>query len=115
MEKKQNEKLALYEKLIQSVPDVELKGASMPYTSLNGHMFSQLSKSGTVGLRLPAEEREKFLTKYNTELFKSYGTVMKEYVAVPDELLEKTAELKTYFELSVEYIKQLKPKPSKKK
>ena len=115
MENKQKEKLPFFEKLVQTVAEVELKGASMPYTSINGHMFSQLSKSGTLGLRLPSAERDKFLEKYETELFTSYGTVMKEYVAVPDDLLEKTEELKEYFELSVNYAKGLKPKPTKKK
>jgi len=34
------DKVALYEKLVGSNPDVELKGATVPYTSFNGHMFS---------------------------------------------------------------------------
>jgi len=39
---------------------------------------------------------------------------MKEYVAVPDELLPKTKELKKYLELSYLYAKTLKTKPTKK-
>jgi hypothetical protein len=31
----------------------------MPYTSLNGHMFSVLTKTNRVALRLPSKEREK--------------------------------------------------------
>ena len=38
-----------------------------------------------------------------------------EYVAVPDSLLENTKELKKYLELSYEYAKTLKPKPTTKK
>jgi hypothetical protein len=34
------EKLVLYEKLVATNPDIERKGASVPYTSLNGNMFS---------------------------------------------------------------------------
>jgi hypothetical protein len=34
-------------------------------------------------MRLPENEREKFLKKYKTKLFEAYGVVMKEYVAVP--------------------------------
>ena len=52
------EKVALYEKLVATNPKVERKGAANPYTSLNGHMFSQLLPSGRVSLRLPADERE---------------------------------------------------------
>ena len=40
-----------------------------------------------LAIRLPDDEREKFLKKYKTTLFEAYGTVMKEYVAVPDSLL----------------------------
>jgi len=68
-----------------------------------------------MALRLPNEEREQFLKKYKTTLFEAYGTVMKEYVAVPDALLQKTKELQKYLALSYEYAKTLKPKPTKKK
>ena len=34
--------LALYEKLIATMPEIVRKGAVHPYTSLNGHMFSYL-------------------------------------------------------------------------
>jgi len=110
-----NSKLELYEKLVATNPDVERKGATHPYTSLNGHMFSYLHPSGAVALRLPAEEREKFLKKYDTKLFEAYGVVQKEYVMVPDALLRNTNELQKYFEMSYRYVRTLKPKPSKKK
>ena len=48
----QAEKLALYEKLVATNPKVERKGAAVPYTSLNGHMFSYLSKEGKLALRI---------------------------------------------------------------
>src|ERR1017187_2461040 len=88
------EKLELYEKLVATNPAIERKGASVPYTSLNGNMFSYLHASGVMALRLPAGEREKFLAKYKTKLFEAYGIVQKEYVTVPDALLAKTNELK---------------------
>jgi TfoX/Sxy family transcriptional regulator of competence genes len=109
------EKLELYEKLIATHPDIERKGKTMPYTSHNGHMFSLLSKEGTLGLRLPKDEREAFLENYNTTLFEQYGAIMKEYVTVPDDLLAKTEELEKYLKISFEYVKTLKPKPTKKK
>jgi len=109
------DKLALYEKLIATAPAVERKGATMPYTSLNGHMFSFLAKDGTLALRLPAEEREAFLRKYKTTLAEQYGAVMKEYVVVPDVLLTKTAELKPYFDTGLACVAALKPKPATRK
>jgi TfoX/Sxy family transcriptional regulator of competence genes len=109
------DKIELYDRLIASHPEIERKGKTNPYTSLNGHMFSHLSKEGVMGLRLPKEERERFLETYGTTLYEQYGAIMKEYVKVPDELLENTEELKKYLETSLEYIKSLKPKPTKKK
>jgi TfoX/Sxy family transcriptional regulator of competence genes len=106
--------LALYDKLIKTNPAIERKGVRLPYTSFNGHMFSFLSEEGVVALRLPKDEREAFLKKYDAVLMEAHGAVMKEYVAVPERLLKKTAELKKYLDLSYEYVKTLKPKPQKK-
>ena len=44
--KKYAASLALYEKLVATNPKVDRKGATMPYTSLNGHMFSLLTREG---------------------------------------------------------------------
>jgi TfoX/Sxy family transcriptional regulator of competence genes len=107
--------LDLYEKLVATNPQVERKGKTMPYTSLNGHMFSFLSKEGVVALRLPTEERESAIKKYKTKLTEQYGTVMKEYVDVPGDLLSETQKLKKLFTISYEYVGSLKPKPTKKK
>jgi hypothetical protein len=109
------DRLEAFDRLIDTRPDIERKGKSNPYTSLNGHMFTHLGKTGSMGLRLPADEREAFLEKYNTKLYVSYGATMKEYVTVPDELLLNTQELEPYLDISYEYIKSLKPKPTKKK
>ena len=104
---------AHYDKLIATIPEIERKGDANPYTSLNGNMFTLLHQS-RLAIRLPEDEREKFLKKYKTSLFEAYGTVMKEYVAVPSDLLPNTKELKKYLELSYSYAKTLRPKPTKK-
>jgi hypothetical protein len=109
------DKLTLYEKLVATIPGVSRKGARVPYTSLNGHMFSYLTKEGKVALRLPPEEREAFLTKYKTTLVTAYGVVQKEYVEVPDAMLKKTSELKKFFAASFSYVGSLKPKATTKK
>src|SRR5262245_50373356 len=109
------EKVQLYEKLVATNPKVERKGDTMPYTSVNGNMFSVLAKDGKLGLRLPEEERTAFIKKYRTKLFEQYGTVMKEYVEVPEALLRKTSELKKFFVLSYGYTSSLRPKPTTKK
>jgi TfoX/Sxy family transcriptional regulator of competence genes len=109
------DRLALYEKLVATNPNVERKGDSVPYTALNGHMFSYLSKEGKLMLRLPDGEREAFLKKYKAKPCEAYGRVQPEYVAVPDSLLSATRELKKFFDCSYEYVGSLKPKPTTKK
>jgi hypothetical protein len=80
----------------------------VPYTSLNGHMFSYLSKEGKLALRLPAGEREAFLLKkYKARLYEAYGIVQAEYVEVPDSLHSSTRELKKYFDCSYAYVGSL--------
>ena len=108
------ETIALYDKLIATHPEIERKGAANPYTSLNGNMFTMLSPSGVMALRLPEDEREKFLMTHKAKLFEAYGAVMKEYVAVPESLLGNTKEMKKYLSVSYDYAKTLKPKATTK-
>jgi TfoX/Sxy family transcriptional regulator of competence genes len=109
-----NQRETLYDQLIATIPEIERKGDANPYTSLNGNMFTLLHQS-RLAIRLPEAEREAFQKKYKSSLFEAYGTVMKEYVAVPDALLANTKELKQHLAQSYAYAKTLKPKPTTKK
>lgn len=109
------DKAALYEKLIATHPKIEVKGAANLYTSVNGNMFSLLRPTGEMALRLPADDREKFLNKHKTKLFEAYGAMMKEYVAVPYALLRNTGEMKKYLAISYDYASKLKPRPTTRK
>ena len=104
---------ARYVELVATVGEASLKGAKIPYTSMNGNMYSYLGENG-VGLRLPADVREEFLAKYQTTLYHAYGIVQKEYVTVPTDLLAETDELAPYFRVSFDYAKTLRPKPTKR-
>lgn len=110
-----SEIVALYDRLMEAHPEIVRKGAAFPYTSLNGHMFSILGKSGQMGLRLSKEARAAFAAEHNSDPFVQHNTVMKEYVAVPADLLEDTERMLGYMDLSLEYIRSLKPKPTKRK
>ena len=109
------EKLAAYEKLVATNPEIKLKGDANPYTSHNGNMFTILSSDGVLSFRLPEKERNEFIKKYDSKLRVAYGIILKEYVVVPDTLLKKPKDLKKYFDMSYEYVKTLKPKSTKKK
>jgi hypothetical protein len=108
------DKLALYEQVVASVPGVERKGAKVPYTSLNGNMYSFLDEDGTMVLRLAAKDREVFLQQHKTRLHTAYGVVQKEYVDVPEAVLRDVPEASRYFGLSFEYARTLKPKPTRR-
>jgi|ERR1700733_6075079 predicted DNA-binding protein (MmcQ/YjbR family) len=103
-------KQELYEKLIATIPAIERKGAVHPYTSHNGHMFTYLDQTGTLGIRLSPDQADAFLKKYKTTMFESYGVIKKDWVTVPDALLQNTKDLKKYLEASYAHVKTLKPK-----
>jgi hypothetical protein len=108
--------LRLYERLIDAVDGVEMKSnLGSGYTAVNGNMYSMISKHGVVGIRLPEGERAAFLEKYDATAFRGDPSwpPAKEYVAVPDELLEDTDALRPYLELSYRHAQTLKPKATK--
>ena len=109
------ESVALYEALLATNPEIKRKGATMPYTSVNGNMFSLMCPDGALALRLPEGDREAFLKRYNTALCVQYGVVMKEYVRVPPALLQKTREIARYLDVSYRYACSLRLKPTTKK
>jgi hypothetical protein len=81
---------------------------------VNGNMYSMISKYGVVGIRLPEPDRTAFLAEYDTELFRADPNwpVSKEYVAVPDHLLDDTATLTPYLRRGLAYAQGLRPKPT---
>ena len=102
--------LKVYDKMIEALEGIERKGATMPYTSLNGHMFSFLDAEGRLSLRLSTESREAFIDRHQTKLAEQHGAILKEYVVVPDELFQNVRSMKEYFRESYEYVKSMKPK-----
>ena len=108
------ERIEQYDRLIATLPGIERKGATVPYTSLNGHMFSFLTPTGSLVLRLPAGAREAFLQRHAATLHEAHGTVMREWVSVPDVLLADTAEVAPHFRASHAHVAAQKPKPTKR-
>jgi hypothetical protein len=109
------DRVEAYERLVAAVSEVERKGATMPYTSVNGNMFSYLDASGSMALRLPASDRAEFIDQFATRLHEAYGIVQKEYVTVPGDLLDDTERLLPWFRKSHDYALTLKAKPTKRR
>ncbi len=105
------EALERYRQVIQtSSSDAVVKGAKNPYTSRNGHMFSFLARDGMMALRLSDDLREEFGAKYPTDPVIQYGSVMRGYVAIPDELFDDLETLAEWFDRSYDWIGTLDPK-----
>jgi hypothetical protein len=98
------------EMVVASAGDAQVKGAKNPYTSRNGHMFSFLDSDGTMALRLSKELIEEYGSEYSIEPVIQYGSVMRGYVAIPDDLFEDVARLAGWFDRSYEWIGTLDPK-----
>jgi len=110
------EALARYSAVVeQSAADTVVRGGKNPYTSRNGHMFSFLDKDGAMALRLSDEQAERFRSEYDSGPVTQYGSVMHGYVSVPEDLLERTAELAAWFDESFEWTGTLPPKATKKR
>ena len=109
------EHLDLYDNLVKSYPGVDRKGKNNPYTSVNGHMFSFLDKTGVMGLRFSDEDLQLFNDNFKTGPNIQYGKIMRGYAVIPFALLQDTEALRVYFHKSYEYVSTLKPKPSAKK
>jgi hypothetical protein len=107
------DRVRLYQRLLESTDGVEEKSNfGSAYTAINGNMYSLISKHGVVGIRLPEPDRSAFLETYQATLFRGDPAwpISREYVAVPDALLEDTDALRPYLELSVRYAQGLRPK-----
>ena len=111
------DKVLLYQKLLDSVDGVITKSNfGSAYTAIDGNMYTTISRHGVVGIRLPEPERSAFLEDHSADLFRGDPAwpPAKEFVAVPDELLANTGALKPHLELSLRYVRTLKPKPNKR-
>lgn len=105
--------LPLYDDLIAQVPGLSRLGKTMPYTSVNGHMFSFMTAEGELALRLPDEAREYVMDRFGAAPCFQHGRPMKDYVVVPEALWSNQEALAGCFKASHAYVRGLKPKPTK--
>ena len=104
------ERLKIYENLVEKCPRFEKKGKTVPYTSANGHMFSILNKDGEIGIRFSKEKQKKYIQEWGTGNFKSHGATMQGYVLVADHMLDDLERLAGYLNESFAYVMSLDPK-----
>lgn len=103
-------RLQRYDEIIASCQQFNRKGKTMPYTSSNGHMFSQLNKEGELGIRFSKEVQEAYFKSLNTTNYISYGAKMKGYVLIPDSLWDDPETIAKMLIESYEYVESLQAK-----
>lgn len=107
---KWDKNLKIYDELVANCSDFDRKGKTVPYTSANGYMFSFINKDGDLGIRLSKESCSAFKEKFNATEFRSHGAVMKDYVQIPDEMLENTEALVELLNQAYKNVMSLPPK-----
>jgi TfoX/Sxy family transcriptional regulator of competence genes len=58
---------------------------------------------------------DEFLARYESGPVIQYGSVMRGYVSIPDDLLSDTEELGSWFDRAYNWMGTLEPKPTKKR
>lgn len=104
------ERLKIYDSIVDLCPRFDRKGKSMPYTSANGYMFSALNKDGELGIRFSSQVQKNYIEQWPSEQFKSYGANMKGYVIVTDDMLKDPDLVAAYLNESYDYVMSLPPK-----
>ncbi len=105
-----NQIIEKYDQLVSKCSRFERKGKTMPYTSANGHMFSQINKEGQLGIRFGKEKQERYMKEWGSDHFMSYGAKMKGYVLVPDAMWNDLDTLAQYLNEGYDYVMSLEPK-----
>lgn len=109
------EKLALYDRIIERCADFKRAGKSMPHTAANGYMFTLLNKAGEIGIRLSKEEQKAFVEKHGGGPYMSYGAVMRDYVIIPEDMHGEEQLMADYFKASYDFVMSLPHRDPKKR
>ncbi|WP_297104703.1 TfoX/Sxy family protein [uncultured Devosia sp.] len=100
----------LYRAAVAATEGCELKGATMPYTSINGNMYSFLDKKGVVAVRLGEVERAELEQIGGEPYVHESGAAMKEYVSLPMGILSDEKRAAEWLCRSLAFAGTLKPK-----
>ncbi len=104
------EKLALYDSVIDKCDRFNRKGKTMPFTAANGYMFTLLNKAGEIGIRFSKEVQHKYIEKFNTTKYTSYNATMHGYVLIPETILKDLEYVAALMDESYDYVMSLPPK-----
>jgi len=101
--------VTLFDAAISVADQIERKGKTNPYTSANGHMFSQINKDDQLGIRLPKTRQDALLKEYGAGSFKSYGATMRDYVCLTDEMLSDHTLITSLLDEGFAFVSAMPP------
>lgn len=102
-----------FDKALESIPEATpRKMFGYPAAFINGQLFAGLFGESMM-LRLNADDRAKIEKKGARPFEPMPGRVMKEYVVVPESILESPRQLNTWLGKALAYARSLPPKTPK--
>ncbi len=104
-----DEIIARFERAIAASDRIERKGKANPYTSTNGHMFSQINKDDQLGIRLPKPRQKELSEQYGAGPFKSYGATMRDYVCLTGDMLADPGLVERLLEEGFDFVASMPP------
>jgi TfoX/Sxy family transcriptional regulator of competence genes len=100
----------LFVSVVPDPPAVQRKMFGYPAAFVNGNMFMSLFQDDMI-LRLPESLREEFLRVDGAKIFEPMADrPMREYIAVPPQVLADKKKLATWVSRALDYGASLKPK-----
>jgi TfoX/Sxy family transcriptional regulator of competence genes len=100
----------LFVSVIPDPPAVQRKMFGYPAAFVNGNMFMSLFQDDMI-LRLPESLREEFMKVDGAKIFEPMpGRPMREYIAVPPQVLADKKKLASWVSRALDYGASLKPK-----
>ena len=100
----------LFSSVVPGPPVVQRKMFGYPAAFVNGNLFMSLFQDDMI-LRLPEGLREELLKVDGAKIFSPMpGRPMREYVAVPQRVMENKKELASWVSRALGYGESLKPK-----
>jgi TfoX/Sxy family transcriptional regulator of competence genes len=109
-QKSSQDVIDLFESMFPGPPATQRKMFGYPAGFVNGNMFMGLFQESLI-LRLPEGPREEFLKVHSAKLFEPMaGRPMREYVGVPQAVMQNKKELAACVAKAFAYGASLKPK-----
>ncbi len=73
-------------------------------------MFSLFNKAGEIGIRFSKEVQKKYIEEFESNIYKSYNSIMHGYVLIPEKMWADLDKLAEYLNESYDYVMSLPPK-----